>query len=358
MEKIANEPGESLGFNFTIKPEVPVTIKKIDRIDDAFAIFDQADEETKVSFVLKETSRDAKLEPESRDFMMKNALLLIDGGEFQLARRVLGNILSLQNDDLEAIRWMGWCFKQEKDYQNAKTCYEQLVSRRKTEEDFFEIGEIYYSLEQFDKARDAWFESLGRCHSESPRIFDLHKDLGNAFLRLGDFESAEENYNKALVIRPMSDVLQVNLGTLYFQKTDLKNAMIHFKRAVEINPQNDRAWCGISLVAKQKNDHEWARALLLRSLDINPYNLTSLEALLVWSESSSEQEEVIQRLETYLERYFQNSVLMAELIKLEVATGQIEKAELNLARLETLIEDEVSISSLRNLIDSTKVKSS
>lgn len=211
--------------------------------------------------------------------LIQNALLLVDSGEYALSRNILAEVLKKNNHCVEAIRWMGWCFKQEGQFSKAQKLYERLIELRQTDQDFFELGEIYYSLDDDLSAISTWQQALSYCGSESPHLFDLYKNLGNAFTRSGDYESAEENYNKAHTLRSNSDGLQVNFGSLAFQRQNYLQAMAYFKGALEINPFNDRAWCGISLVAREMKDFDWARATVLRAIDINPQNSSAAEIL-------------------------------------------------------------------------------
>ncbi|MCC6278623.1 MAG: tetratricopeptide repeat protein [Oligoflexia bacterium] len=265
--------------------------------------------------------------------LLRNALLLVDAGEYRLARGILGEILRLNPNHVQAIRWMGWCFKQDKDLDNALKCYEQLNLRSVTDQDLFELGELYYDRQQFQKAKDVWLDALGQTHSESPRLFDLHRCLGNAYLHLGDTESAEENYNKALVIRSQSDALMVNFGTLYFQLNEFNKALHYYKRAVELNPFNERAWMGVAIVARQAHDLEWSRSALLRSLDSNASHTPALKLLGQWALEDCVWDLAIERIQGYCSENTTHVELLNLLTELLLARGSIFEAELENSRV-------------------------
>jgi tetratricopeptide (TPR) repeat protein len=252
--------------------------KTFTSLEDAFAAFDVTDGGVEVELPPVPTKVNIQNQ------LLQNALLLVDSGEYSLSRNILEEILKKNSQSPEAIRWMGWCYKQEQNLDLALEYYVQLTHLRTVDQDFFELGEIYYAKKQDEEAVAAWQQALCCCNAESPHLFDLHKNLGNAFTRLGDFESAEENYNKALTLRTNSDILQVNFGTLSFQKQSYLQAMAYFKKALEINPFNDRAWMGIALVANEMKDCEWAKATLLRALEINPGNKPAQELLESWEQ--------------------------------------------------------------------------
>jgi tetratricopeptide (TPR) repeat protein len=249
---------------------------------------------------------------------------------------------------------MGWCFKQEGQLENALKCYEQLILLQKSDSNYFELGEIYYSQRNDPKAIASWLNALECCTAESPHLFDLYKGLGNSFTRTGDFESAEENYNKALTIRPRSDVLQVNIGTLEYQRQKFIPAMNHYKQALEINPHNDRAWSGVALVARQMGDREWGKATLLKALDINPYNPVALEILVEWAEADKNFDDAIERIQTFTEKFQNNGNMIAALAGLLFQKNDLDGAESELIQLEALDPHRPEILELRHLIAQRK----
>lgn len=256
-------------------------------LQEVFDAFDEDVETTQTPYLVQEI----KLPPiptasDIERLLIQNALLLIDSGEYALARNVLEEVLMKNGKCVEAIRWMGWCCKQDSQLEKARVYYEKLIQLRSTELDFFELGEIYYGLEDDEKAIECWQRSLLQSRADSPHFFDLHKGLGNAYARSRDFESAEENYNKAFTIRQNSDALKVNMGILDFQQQKFLSAMAHYKEALEINPFNDKAWTGVALVAREMKDYEWAHATLLKALDINPANDVAIQILDSWERSA------------------------------------------------------------------------
>jgi tetratricopeptide (TPR) repeat protein len=364
MEKTLDQSeGQENHFQFAIKShpdkEQAARLKIIRDIEEALQNFDESDEDTSPSFLVKSASVSSLPPPVPTDqevvgYLLKNALLLVDGGEFSLARNVLGDILRRNSNHVEAIRWMGWCFRQEGQLENARKCYEQLVQRRVTEQDLFELGEIYYSLKRDSDALGAWLDALGQCDAESPRLFDLHKNLGNVFTRQGDYDGAEENYNKALIIRPNSDILYVNLGSLNFQRAHYKQALEYFKKGIELNSYNDRAWCGVALVAREMKDEEWASSVLMRCLDLNPYNLVALQVLINWAQVDCQWDAAIARVLQYLEKFHDDSEVIYALAGLYYQKGALLEAEMELTRLSVLQPERQDVNELKQLITQKK----
>jgi tetratricopeptide (TPR) repeat protein len=323
---------ESPSYRSSVSPKQKKKFKFFQKLEEAFRSFDENTEEDSTPYLIKELPP-IPTEGDVKQYLLRNALLLIDNGEFKMALHILGDILKKDSYFADAVRWMGWCFKQEGDQLNALKCYNQLISLRQTDQDYFELGEIYYELKNDEKARDIWLEGLKVCRAESPRLFDLHKNLGNAYMRLGDLESAEENYNKAHTLREMSDALQVNLGSMHFYRRDLKNSLECFKKAVEINPYNDRAWCGVGLVAREMKDPEWANSMVIKSLDLNPDNLISLQVLVSWAMEDKIYNMAIERVHHYSYMNQNDVPMIFTLAGLHFQNGAKLEAEMELERL-------------------------
>lgn len=276
------------------------SMKIINKPEEAFEAFDALEEEqSRVHFVLKPELPPIPQVDDQQVF--KSALLLIDNGDYELAKNLLVGCITKDPCFADALRWLGWCEKQLGDIEQAEICYEQLSILRGNPRDIYEYGEILYSLNRDDEAVQIWFQASRMIEGEDPLLFDIFKNIGNAFTRMGDFESAEENYHKALSIYPNSDVLQVNLGTLAFQQSNNKRADEHFRQACLINSSNETAWCGLALVAWAMGDFERARSLALKALDLNAVCLTAISILTQWAMEDLKFDEVLGALENYLE---------------------------------------------------------
>ena len=125
--------------------------------------------------------------------------------------------------------------------------------------------------------------------------------MGNAYLKISDIDSAEENYIKAFTLRPKSSLLQVNFGTLAIQKNEWHLVQYHFREALKIDPMQDRAWTGLAIYHNYMGDRTLALANLKKALDINIKNRTALLLFVAWQSSSNEQLSVIERLAQYLD---------------------------------------------------------
>lgn len=325
-------------------------LKVADSLSQVYEEFDREDGATSPVYLKGQELPPIPEKGETHQYLMTNGLLLVDCGEWELARAIFSDVLKEDEYHLDALRWVGWCFWQEGNLDSAQEYYEILTKRRQSEDDFFELGEIYYKKNEVKKAKEIWQKTMTICHSESPRLFSLFKSIGNACLLLGDLDSAEENYNKALSINPSSDGLLVNLGTLCMQQQKNKESMEFFKKALEVNSFNDGAWCGVAMVARMMKDLEWAWSTLLHTLDINPENQIALKVAIDWAIDDYNYGEVIDRVNYYLRTQSDDYELVYSLAGLYFKANRFSEAHLTLDYLDMKDPGREDSQELRGLI--------
>lgn len=162
------------------------------------------------------------------------------------------------------------------------------------------LGLVEYQLENFDAALDHLHAALAISQDSSDEFFEIFKTLGNIYTRKGDFEAAEENYNKAHRLHSESDVLFVNFGALYMQRQRWEDALIKYRRALEINSRNDKAWVGLALSHRMKGDVELAWGNIEAALEYNPLNEVALGLALDWSTQQGREFRALELMRRFL----------------------------------------------------------
>ncbi len=288
--------------------------------------------------------------PEVLDKLLSNALLLVDNGDYKSAIRILRNILARDQHYSDAIEWLGYCFNQTGDLENAVKCFQELTRLVPDEFSYTALAEALYNLGQEKDAEIYYKLALGLITYESPLLFNIHKNLGNIFVKAGDFESAEENYNKAYTLCPHSDALFVNFGTLELQKGNLEAAIERFRNAVELNKQNDKAWVGIGLIHRSKGDFELAWGNIEKALDINSKNKTALKLFVSWAFEDCEIEKAIERLDLYLEQVGDDVEASLMLVEAFYRKGDFSKSRLELTRASSLAPNRSEVKKFHEIL--------
>jgi Flp pilus assembly protein TadD len=71
------------------------------------------------------------------------------------------------------------------------------------------------------------------------RSAQVHADLGNAFLALGEFEEAIAQGRMVLEVEPHNAAAHNNLAVAYLQRGDFADAIAHLRTALHLDPRNE-----------------------------------------------------------------------------------------------------------------------
>lgn len=154
---------------------------------------------------------------------------------------------------------------------------EQFVERQ------FLLAELLFASGQDDEAVGEYLNYLKCCDRNEERLFQCYKNLGNIYVRMREFDLAEENYNKAYALRPNSLELRVNFGTLEIQKDRLEKALEHFRSAVHQDASCSKAWVGLALIHRSLGDHDLSYANLIAALEGKGAREMALQLLQDWA---------------------------------------------------------------------------
>lgn len=195
------------------------------------------------------------------------------------------------------------------------------------------LAQVEYQLELIDDAFHHLQQAVMVAPEDGPILFEVFKTLGNVFVRKGDFESAEDNYNKAHRLNPESDVLHVNLGTLSIQRKDWDEAAERFRLALALNPVNDKAWVGLAIAHRMKGDFELSWGNLEAAIEYNPLNEVALGLALEWSTFEGREFRALELIRNFLIEGGWNERLSLAFSWLSWRRGEGDKARLELERL-------------------------
>jgi Tfp pilus assembly protein PilF len=265
--------------------------------------------------------------------LLTNADVLFKHGETTMASHLLRKSLYINSYHPEALKRLSQCLTSEKQLPLKTKVFEALVKSDLCFENVARLGHCYYQQNQDEAAKSTYQEALSLMTVESPELFEVFKNLGNIAMREGDFEGAEELYNKAFNLQPRSDVLHVNLGTLALQQQQQEQAVVRFRTALEYNPRNDKAWVGLALVHNEMGDHVLSRANLENALDVNPQNRTAVHLAASWAVRDQDYPFAIESLENFVSNVECDEEMSLLLIHLFCMRNQFVEAQLELERL-------------------------
>lgn len=284
---------------------------------------------------------------------LKNAAVLVKAKETRPALNILRNVLMRQPENASALKMMGQCFKSENRYEEALKCFRANAKITRTADAMAAVAEILYLCERDEAALAQYRDVLKNVITDASLLFEIYKNVGNIHTRAGDFEAAEEFYDKAYTLRPQSDILLVNYGTLEIQRGNWNEAVTRFRTAVEINPQSDRGWVGLAMVHRTMGDFELAKANLQRALDINGANRTALKLAVEWASADHDFGFSIPRLQDYVggAKGSEDAEIAFLLSRTLVQAGRFREARLEIERVLALDPAFESADSLARALD-------
>lgn len=291
-------------------------------------------------------------DPHSQDLdSFRAALMLIDNGELKLAQNLLREELIKNPKDVGCIKWLAYCLKKSGDLQGALVCYKELARLAPGEESYFDLAETHLALNNRNLAMANFQLSLSHIDFESPRLFEIYKSMGNLFLSAGEIDGAEENYNRALTLKPHSDVLFVNYGTLEIQKGNYTSAIERFRQALDLNATNEKAWIGLAMSYSQIGDIELSWGAIEKALDISPSNALALRLLLEWSLKEEKYSSITARLNSHLSAFPTDIEMAYSLSVVLLKSGQLLEAEFEIDRVLSFQPERQDAIELKQIIN-------
>lgn len=263
----------------------------------------------------------------------QHAATLVRYREYAAAQNLLRHALIKDSRNTRAISLMAVVLEKTGHSEEAIKCRRALVRIEPSADHRLDLAALYYSLENDEAALSNYEEALSTHAVPEGRLFEVYKNIGNILVRKGDFDAAEDFYNRAFTIEPKSDALLVNFGTLEINRDDLEAAAMRFRTALDINPLSDRAWVGLALVHRSKGDFELSWANLERALDLNQSNRTALKLIVEWAVRDGRVQNASARLENYLAKEGEDAEMAFAFAKCLTLLGRFDEALLECERV-------------------------
>lgn len=281
---------------------------------------------------------------------LRNAQLLMKHNDYSLAMNLLRQASNKESKNPLILNLLATCLDKLSRIQESLFVRKALTEVDYGFESVFGYATALYKLNRDQEALDKYYEALAVLTEENVNLFELYKNMGNIFVRRGDFDGAEEYYNKAYTMNPLSDVLLVNFGTLEVQRNDFDKSLYCFRKAVEVNPENDKAWVGLAMVHNQFADTDLAWANIETALDINPKNRTAVHLAANWGLRDGKAQKAIDALQSYLGSVEEDEDMSLVLINLFCTTGQLDLALLEMERVLLWNPDHEEVRNLKKKI--------
>ena len=141
------------------------------------------------------------------------------------------------------------------------------------------LGDLYVRRGEYQKA----VEEFKKAIELKPNYADAYHNLANIYHQLGKNDLAEENYKKALEFNPFLWQSHQNLAAIFFNQGKTREALEELKKAIEIFPQNPELYVNLGIIYQKLNQKEEALKAWQKSLSLDPQNQNAKWLLIQYS---------------------------------------------------------------------------
>ncbi len=166
--------------------------------------------------------------------------------------------------------------------------------------------------------------------------YDVLQELGDCYASVGDYQRAQQCFEKAASAGPDESGPYIGLGVVALQSDLLDDAEIAFRVACRLDAECARAYAGLAMVAQQRLDHKQAFEMYLKCLELDTDNLTALLGLFQTSCEMGTFAKVIHYLDVYLQMHPGDVSVMFSLAALHTKEGRLDQSRELLVRVLAL----------------------
>lgn len=242
------------------------------------------------------------------------------------------------------------------------------VPREELARDYYNIGNAYFDLAQFEKAAEYYNRSLELDASINQAVFNLARTR----LETGDYEDALQLLSDLEVQDPENLLVLEMIGYTWYQMGQADRAARYYRMVLDIHSVNRRALYNICQLEKQKKNWGIARYYLeqLMSLEDKPeyrvllaelsveeedfeHAISYYEDLLVENQGNAEIYKSLKELYLETERYYKALEMIDLLIGVPDEAALVPEYLFEKSRLEFLSLDDM-VSGQRSLLEALK----
>ena len=221
-------------------------------------------------------ARAVELDPANPLYRHNLAGVLKERGEYAEAERRYREALTLKPDYVDAHLQLGLLHAARRDFPAALVCYDQAL---KLEPRFYPAwasrGEALFELARRDEALESWRKARELADLDPVQL----QMLGGAFREAGEYGTARECHERALVLRPDDAQVHNSLGNALGMQGDFLGAERHYRQALTLRPGYAGALHNLSGITKLRyGDPLWPQ---LEALEARLGELPPAEAALV-----------------------------------------------------------------------------
>ena len=112
----------------------------------------------------------------------------------------------------------------------------------------------------------------------NPIDYEINKELGECYLFMGEYEKAQDYYEKALACDPKRSEPHMGLAAIALNAGQLDVAYAHYCKADDI-ASSDKTLAGMGMMEMESGEYELAFTHFMASLEATPLNMVSINGI-------------------------------------------------------------------------------
>src|SRR5690606_5005203 len=130
----------------------------------------------------------------------------------------------------------------------------------------YQLGELFVDLEQYDKAEEAFWQSL----IDDTRVASARVALGVVPRKRGDPAGAEREIRAALAQKPDAKLAHYNLALIAEQRGDVRTAIREYQTEIDTQANAFKAAFNLGRLYEQLGDTAAQEAAYRKAIELNP----------------------------------------------------------------------------------------
>ena len=306
---------------------------KLDRIDDANAVFDQAKSKgikgngfDQLKRQLKSvTSKNSTAQEPSRD-EQQGLINLYTQGQYNETLTQASQLLRQFADSITLYSLIGAANQKQGKLDEAIEAYKKVLSIKP---DYAEAhNNMGVALQDLHKLGEA-MEAFNKALAIKPDYASAHNNMGNVLQKQGKLEAAIKAYKKAFSLKPDYPEAHYNMGVVLKEQNKLEEAIEAYNNAIFIKPDYDEAYLNIGNALHGQGKLEEAIEAYNKAISINPGNASAYNNMGIVLQEQGKLKEAIEAYKKAITikpdhaevlvnlLYLQNQISDAELITIE-----------------------------------------
>jgi len=187
-------------------------------------------------------------------------------GQLDLAKAAYKALLVVNENDAQALHYLGLIYHQQGDNKQAIILLQQALAIDSTHAIYHNnLGIAYAANKQFNHAIACYDNAL----KLDPDYAAAYYNKGYAYQTNAQLEQAIACYQEALTINPDYTECYYTLGQIYQTKNDIEQAISYYQKTLELNPNAIEALLQLAIIADQQQQDNQAIAYYEQALKIN-----------------------------------------------------------------------------------------